>query len=216
MTTIEYFYSAHSAYAYLGHRKLLDICSAHECQLIHRPIDLRPVVRAVGSLPYDKRTQHNVDYHFGREIERWAAFRGVEILNHRPTYHDKGLDLSNGLLIAAIQHGADIDSLSYAVLRAHWRDDIDLDDADQLRKVAAGVDPDYAAFVDQAMDDAVQEIHRVNTAEAIDRGIFGSPTFFLNGDMYYGQDHLELLEHGLTAPFKPHSFHNPAPGAPRR
>jgi len=215
MNTIEYFYSAHSAYAYLGHRKLLEICSAHDCKLIHRPIDLRPVVRAVGSLPFDKRTQHNVDYHFGREIERWAEFREVEILNRRPTYHDHGLDLSNGMLIAAIRQGADIDALSHAILRAHWLDDIDLDNADRLRRVATQIGPDYDVFVDQAMDEEVQEIHRKNTAEAIDRGIFGSPTYFLNGDMYYGQDHLELLESGISRPFKPHVFQNPKPGAPR-
>lgn len=215
MNTIEYFYSAHSAYAYIGHSKLLEICTRQGCKLVHKPVDLRPVVSAVGGLPFDKRTQHNVDYHFGREIERWAQFRGIEILSHRPTYHDRKLDFSNGVLISAIGSSADIDALSYAILQAHWRDDADLDDPDQVRKIAVGVSSEYGAFIESALSDEIQSIHAKNTAEAIDRGVFGSPTYFLDGDMYYGQDHLELMESAFRSPFKLTTFFNPKPGAAR-
>ncbi|THH34359.1 2-hydroxychromene-2-carboxylate isomerase [Aliishimia ponticola] len=215
MKTIEYFYSAHSAYAYIGHLRLLEICSSHGCELVHKPIDLRPVVRAVGSLPFDRRTQHNVDYHFGREIERWAQFRNIAILSHRPTYHDRQLDFSNGILIAGINGSADIDALSYAILQAHWRDDADLEDPDQMRKVATNLNPEYGKFVDIALSEEVQRIHSSNTNEAIERGIFGSPTYFLDGDMYYGQDHLELMEYAISQPFGPFNFLNPKPGDPR-
>lgn len=215
MNIIEYFYSAHSAFAYIGHQKLLDIREAHGCELVHRPIALSPVVEAVRGLPFDARTQHHVDYFFGREIERWAEIREVEILRHRPTHHDNSLNLSNGLLIVAIQRGVDIDALSLAVLRAHWLHDIDLNDADQLKQVAASVSSDYAEYVDEAMGEAAQEQHLKNTNEAIKRGVFGSPTFFLNGDMFYGQDHLELIERALRTPFKPNRFKNPIPGQPR-
>jgi 2-hydroxychromene-2-carboxylate isomerase len=42
-----------------------------------------------------------------------------------------------------------------------------------------------------------------NTAEAIARGIFGSPTYFVRGDMFYGQDRLEMLERAISRPFDP-------------
>jgi 2-hydroxychromene-2-carboxylate isomerase len=47
----------------------------------------------------------------------------------------------------------------------------------------------------------VVAVHDKNTAEAIERSVFGSPTYFVDGDMFYGQDHLELVAHACQAPF---------------
>ena len=209
MRKIEYFYSAHSAFAYIGSAKLAAICAANECVLEHRPIALSPVVEAVGGLSFDARTRGHVNYYFGREVERWAEFRGAEILNHRPSYHDNSLDLSNGMLIAAIEQGGDVDALAHAVLQAHWRDDIDLADAATLAGVAKSVGIDPAPLLDAALTAPIQATHAANTAEAIARSVFGSPTYFVDGDMFYGQDHLEMLERALQKPFAPHSFKNP-------
>ncbi|MCY6382589.1 2-hydroxychromene-2-carboxylate isomerase [Hoeflea prorocentri] len=209
MKIIEYFYSAHSAFAYIGSKRLLEICSEHGCRLEHRPIGLSPVVRAAGGKPFAGRTQRHVDYYFGREVERWAQFRGVPIINFRPTFHDNPLDLPNGMLIAAIDQGADVDTLSHAILEAHWQDDADLADPEALAKAAsaAGIDP--APLLDAALTEPIQAMHQANTDEAIARGLFGSPTYFVDGDMFYGQDHLELMERALKKPFAPASFKNP-------
>lgn len=212
MPDIEYFYSAHSAYAYIGARRLMQICAATGATLIHRPITLSPVVEAAGGLPFRGRTKPHVDYYFGREIERWAEWRDVEIIDFRPTYHDNPLDLSNGMLIAADQQGADIDTLSEAILRAHWRDDADLANLETLAQVArdAKVDPD--PLLDAALSPGIQTLHQTYTQEAIARNVFGSPTYFVAGDMFYGQDRLEFVERALTEPFRPYRFQNPDPG----
>ncbi len=212
MREIEYFYSAHSAFAYIGSAKLAQICADHGCQLVHRPIALSPVVEAVGGLSFRDRTKAHVDYYFGRELERWAEMRGVPIIGHRPTYHDNALDLSNGMLIAAVQAGADVDALAHALLEAHWRDDIDLADAGALRAAALGVGINAEPLLDAALSDDVQAVHRANTEEAIERNVFGSPTYFLDGDMYYGQDHLDLMASAMTTPFPPNTFRNPSVG----
>lgn len=209
MKEIEYFYSAHSAFAYLGSARLMEICRSNGCRLAHRPISLRPVIEAAGGLPFRGRTKAHVDYFFGREIERWAEFRDVPVISHRPTFHDKPLDLSNGMLIAAIEQNADVDSLAHAILQAHWRDDADLADPDALSKAAISVEIDPAPLIEAALAPEIQTIHQANTDEAIGRGIFGSPTYFVDGDMFYGQDRLEFLERALTRPFKPAEFKNP-------
>lgn len=209
MREIEYFYSAHSAFAYLGAGRLREIAAAHGCKIIHRPIALSPVVEAVGGLPFAGRTRAHIDYFFGREIERWSEIRGVEVINHRPTHHDNALDLPNGMLIAAAQQGADVGALSEAVLQAHWRDDADLANPDHLRQaaVAANVSPD--PLLDAALSAPVQAQHKANTAEAIARSVFGSPAYFLDDEMFYGQDRLEMLDRALTMPFKAPAFRNP-------
>ena len=209
MRTIEYFYSAHSAFAYLGSARLMEICATHDCRLEHRPVALRSVIDGVGSQPVHQRTRAHVDYFFGRELERWAALRGVPIIDHRPTHHDNPLDLPNGMLIAAIEQQADVDRLAHAVLEAHWRDDADLAHIRTLTGIALSVDVDATPLLDAAMSKPVQDQHRANTAEAISRSVFGSPTYFLDGDMFYGQDHLEMLERALQQPFAPNRFRNP-------
>ena len=66
MSKLIYYYSAHSAFAYLGSARLMEICAAHDLTLVHRPIPLSPVVEAQGSLPFRSRTQGHVDYFFSR------------------------------------------------------------------------------------------------------------------------------------------------------
>ena len=209
MREIEYFYSAHSAFAYIGSDKLAQICRDHNARLIHKPILLSPVVEAVGGLPFAARTQAHVDYFFGREIERWAEWRGVEIITHRPTFHDNPLDLPNGLIIAAVEQGADVDALAYAILQAHWRDDADIADATVLRGLLDVLGMD-AGLLDRAKSAPVQAISKANTQEAIARSVFGSPTYVLDGDPFYGQDRLELLERALLTPFAKTVFQNPS------
>ena len=209
LSTIEYFYSAHSAYAYLGHQRLLEICKARGCKLVHRPFDLYPVIDAARGPQSRSFSAHYVDYFFGREITRWAQYRGLEVLNHRPTHHDHSLKLPNGFLIAAAEDDIDVDALSFALLQGHWRDDIDLADPDHLRRATVHLAVDRERLLERAESAEVQAVHDQNTQVAIARGVFGSPTYFLDGDMYYGQDHLELLDQAFDHPYGAHSFYNP-------
>lgn len=201
MADIEYFYSAHSAYAYIGSAKLMEIAAAKGARIVHRPIELRQVLVAMGGATNSMTPKRRV-YFSGREIERWAAFRGAAIMDGIPTHHANGLDRSNGLLIAAIEAGHNIDRLAHVMLEAHWRDDADLDNPADLKAIAEQAEvPDVDALLAAALSPAIQDIHSANTAEAIERSVFGSPTYFVEGDMFYGQDHLELIAAALDKPF---------------
>ena len=83
------------------------------------------------------------------------------------------------------------------MLHAHWVEDFDLDNMDDLKKIGerAGIDP--APLLETAASEDVRRIYCENTEEAIERHLFGSPTYFVDGDIFYGQDHLELIAHTL-------------------
>lgn len=212
MATIEYVYSAHSAYAYLGSAELMRICAAYGAELIHKPILLTPVVEAQGSLPFRARTQAHVDYFFGREIERWAEYRDVPIVKFRPTYHDADYSLASGMILALGAKGRQADALAHALLEVHWRDDADLSDRTILARVAEGIGENPDALLEQAAADTVQaELHAISDwAKA--KHVFGSPTYIVDGDPFYGQDRLELVERALQKPFAPSTWHNPRVG----
>lgn len=198
---IEYFYAAHSAFAYLGSARFMAIAAASGRKIAHRPVDLRRVVAEGGAVPFRGRSRAHGAYFFGREIERWSEERGAPWIGRIPTHHANDITLPNGMLIAGLTLGLDIDGLAHALLEAHWQRDADLADQSALAEIgrSAGVDP--APLLDLALSPQVQAIYQANTEEAIQRSVFGSPTYFVDGDMFYGQDRLEMIERTLRTPY---------------
>jgi len=201
MSDIEYFYSAHSAFAYLGSAKLLEIASAAGRNIVHKPVYLDEVVKAMDPGGFKGRGKAHRAYYFGREIERWAEHRGVPFKVGIPANHFHDMSRANGLLIAGIQQSHNVDRLSHALMEAHWSRHADLADEVALAEIASSVGLDPAALLSAALSPEVQSIYKANTAEAIERLIFGSPTYFVDGDMFYGQDHLELVERAFQQPY---------------
>jgi len=204
MPAIEYFFSAHSAFAYLGSARLKAIAEAAGAGIIYKPMDLHAVLEAIGRADFAGRPKAHKAYYFKREIDRWAEFRDAPVLGYRPTHHDNDTSLSNGMLIAGLQQGLDIGELAHAMLEGHWRYDADLDNRDTLASLAekAGFEP--VPLLAAALSEEIQSIYRANTRDAINRSVFGSPTYFVDGDMFYGQDRLELVERALNKPFDGH------------
>jgi 2-hydroxychromene-2-carboxylate isomerase len=164
-------------------------------------MDLNRVVAAAGSTAFRERNAKYRAYFFGREIVRWAEYRNAPVMDGRPTHHDKDMTLPNCFLIAGIAAGHDIDRLAHALLEAHRRDDADLTDEATLTALAHAVGIDGAPLLAAARTSDIEGIYVANTAEAIDRSVFGSPTYFVDGDMFYGQDRLEMVERALRQPF---------------
>jgi len=197
--TIEYFYSAHSAYAYLGAPTLGRIARQTGARIIHRPFDFLPVVQAAGAQGFKDRSAAHIAYFFGRELRRWAQWRDLEILAYRPTHHDNSLALASGMILATTER----DTLSFAILQAHWRYDADIADPAALRAIAHDCGLDADVLLRSAQNAEIQAQFATNTDEAIARGVFGSPTYFVDGDMFYGQDRLDMVERALARPFAP-------------
>lgn len=201
MAEIEYWFSAHSAFAYLGSARFREIADAARAKVIYRPYDLDRVVEAVSMVPFAKRTMAHKRYYFQREIDRWAQYRNAPVCGFRPTHHDNSTALCNGMLIAALHAGLEIHPLAHAMLQAHWRDNADLADSATLEALARGVGLEPAPLLEGALSPEVQAEYERNTTEALERPIFGSPTYVVDGDMFYGQDRLEMVERALQAPF---------------
>lgn len=199
---IEYFFSTHSAFAYLGSALFRQITERANRPVRYVPFDLRRGLAASGHDPTGGLTSARRSYFFGREIERWSEYRDAPVISNRPTWHDHDLARSSSMVIAADQADNNVSDLVHAMLSAHWRNDADLDDADTLVAIADSVGLDGKALL-RASDDAdIQAQYQRNTDEAISRNVFGSPTYIVDDDMFYGQDRLELVERALSQPFR--------------
>ncbi len=202
MVEIEYYYAAHSAFAYLGSARLMEIVKASGATLLHRPVDLRRVVPAAGAAPFGKRSPAHRAYYFGREIQRWSEERDAPVVSNLPTYHHHDINLPNCFLIAAGETGDAVDRLAHALLQAHWRDDADLAAPVTLVVLANEIGLDGQGLLAAANTPEVKAAYETYTQNAIDRSVFGSPTYFVDGDMFYGQDRLEMVERAIRQPYR--------------
>ena len=199
---IEYFFAPYSAYAYLGNAELQAIARRTGAEIVYRPMDLRAVMTAARSQTFVERTEAHKDYFFGREMIRWAEHRGLPMMDRIPTHHANDIALSNCLMIAADQAGHDMANLTNIIMHAHWVDDADMDSEEDLSAICAKAGLESGPLLATAKTESVQAIYKANTQEAIDRHVFGSPTYFVGGDMFYGQDRLQLVERAVLKPYK--------------
>jgi 2-hydroxychromene-2-carboxylate isomerase len=207
MAKLEYFYSAHSSYSYLGSAELMKIANDANCRIIHKPFDLRVSMEITGPGPISGRTPERKAYFYGRDIERWAEWREVPFMAGRytavrPAHHDNDMTLVNCMLIAGQESGVNVDQLADFLLRGHWRDDADLADFATLIKLGHDAGVDSELLLGNAALPKIQAIYQANTNEAIERSVFGAPTYFVDGDMFFGQDRLMMVERALKTPFE--------------
>lgn len=195
---VEYFYSAHSAFAYIGSTTFMRIAAKAGAEIVHRPMDLRKVMAAAKGPAFTRYSEAHMAYFFGVEINRWAEFRNAPVMGLNPTHHANDPTLSNCLLIATAEAGESADQLAHAILQAHWRDDADFDDEFTLVQLCESVGLAPKPLLEQARSSEVQAIYDQNTAEAFERSVFGAPTYFVEGEMFYGQDRLEFVERALV------------------
>ncbi len=202
MAVVEYFYATHSVYAYLGASKFIEITSNQNHKIVHKPFNLPEAIIGAGSITIGERSAAHLDYFFRREVARWSEFRGVPLKTFLPTHHFNSLAPSSAMLIAGSGLGLNIDKLAHAMMKFHWLYDADLADKETLDTIARSVGIDPLPLLAVIESEQILKIFRANTMEAIKRSVFGSPTYIVDGDMFYGQDRLDLVERALVNPFQ--------------
>ncbi len=202
MPEITYFFAAHSAFAYLGSAAFYEIAQKAGRKIRFRPIDLGKVVAAAHPNGPAKRSREYRNYFFGREIERWGELRGVAFQGGIPANHSHDVTLANCTIIAAGLAGASPAALAHGLLEAHWKNHADLADEAVLAQIITAASLPAAQILQAATGEDVQKSYRQNTESAIAHSVFGSPTYMADGDMFYGQDRLEMLARALDQPFK--------------
>lgn len=202
MTQLDCFYSLSSPWAYLGGPQLQDLVRRHGVQLVLKPYDFQLVVPQTGGIPLKTRPEPRKTYH-ALELARWSEYLGMP-LNLQPAHYPKGVpdDVNwnktpGWMVIAAQLQGLDAFALSHALLRALWAQERKTSDAAVRIAVANEAGYDGAALHALEQSAQVQAQYRANSEEAVAIGVFGAPTFVLNGERFWGQDRLMFVERAL-------------------
>ena len=193
---IDYYFSVLSDWAYLGGERLERLARRYAVRINHMPVRLAAVYAGTGGIILQKRSKQRQDYRVV-ELVRWRDHLGIPI-ELFPRHYPTDDQLASCMIIAAKLAGADCGLLANGILRAIWAENRDIAEADTLRKLADGLGMSGEGLLASARAGAsIEEFDRY-TQEAQDRGVFGSPFYFLGKEAFWGQDRLQFLEDALA------------------
>lgn len=192
---VDYFYALQSPFAYLGSALFEEILDRQGATAVCKPANFMAVFEATGGLPLPKRSPARQKYRLV-ELERWREVRGVP-LNLQPAHFPVADLPAATLVIAAEKSGQDALALSHAIMRAVWAEERDVSDPATLKAIADAAGLDGATLLEAAEVPSCATQYEANTAEAIERNVFGAPFFFYGDEPFWGQDRLDLLDRAL-------------------
>jgi|TARA_B110000495_G_C22977170_1_gene574099 2-hydroxychromene-2-carboxylate isomerase len=191
--TVEFYFDVGSPTAYLAHKRLQQLKQQYDCIIDYHPVLLGGLFKASGNsspvmVPAKGR------YMMVDDLPRFAKLYDVT-LNNNPHFPINTLNLMRGAV--ALLDGEHFETYIDAVFNAIWVDSKNMADIETVSEVlsSAGLNPQAILTSTQSPD--VKETLITDTGKAVERGLFGAPTMFVDGEMFFGQDRLQFVEAAL-------------------
>jgi len=189
---VEFLFDFGSPTSYLAYKQLPKIASRHGARIVWTPILLGAVFKATGNtspamIPSKAR-------YMNADLARFAKRYNV-VLNFNTHFPVNTLSLMRGAV--AYQPTSQFDIYVNAIFDAMWAHPRNLNDPGEVAHVLHDIGLRPEEFMARIEQVDVKEKLKANTEAAIARGVFGAPTFFVNGEMFFGQDRLDFVEEAL-------------------
>ena len=199
MKKLEFFFDYSSPWTYLASTRIEDIARRHNAQLVWRPFLVGGVFNAVNPSVYQSR-EHPVvpkQRYYGKDMQDWARYYGITL--KLPAINVAAVKVVNTLRGAYVaeEHGR-IAQYSHRAFESFWVEGRDIGSPEVIAEIAREAGLDGAELLEKINQPQYKEKLRAATQELIDRGGFGSPTFFVDGNLFFGNDRLALVEFELS------------------
>jgi carboxymethylenebutenolidase len=193
--TVDYYFATISPWAFLGHERFVKIAKDTGATIAVKPVNFGEIFPVSGGLPLPKRAPQRQAYRLV-ELKRWSEHLGVR-MNLQPKYFPANGDLAACWILAANEVGTgQALAMTGAVSKALWTQERDIADADTLASLAGEIGLDARAIAARAP--AMAERYAALTREAIDAGVFGAPSYVIDGEIFWGQDRLDFVARKLA------------------
>jgi 2-hydroxychromene-2-carboxylate isomerase len=198
MKSVEFYYDLVSPYSYLAYGRVGRICEESGAELILRPMLLGAVHKAVGlQAPIEIRPKASYQ---AQDIRRWAQYYGLPLEFPDP-FPFRTLKTMRAAMF--LQEREELGAFTREAFALYWEEggapgglqETDEDDPVSTVAVRIGVDPEEV--LRGAASPGVKQALKVATAEAVERGVFGAPAFFVGDEMFWGNDRLHFVEAAL-------------------
>ncbi len=201
---VDYYFSFQSPWAYIGHQPFQEVANSYGLKVNHKPVLLVDLFSETGGLPLAKRHPVRQRYRMV-ELQRWRDKRGLKF-HLQPANWPFNARLADGVVIAAVEAGHDPDRFVRRAFAGVWEDQLNLADAATLVKMADDCGLPGKQLVERSGSEAIDAAYEQNRGDALAADVFGSPGYVLDGEVFWGQDRIELLADALKsgrAPYRP-------------
>ena len=188
MKEIEFWFSIGSTYTYLSVSRLIKVERKFEVSFSWQPFSVRKIMREMDNVPFPPTKQAKVDYMW-RDIQRRARGYGFEASVPAP-YPLKEFDLANRIAVLGMQEGW----CSYyvqATYRRWFLEWLEPGSEPNVSESLREIGQDSERILELASGKETGEVYSCQTESAQSKGIFGSPSFIVGGELFWGDDRLE-------------------------
>ncbi len=189
---VEFYYDFSSPYTYIASRRIEKICEDNDAALEWKPFLLGGVFNEIGSIPAVQ-----IDNKFSylrRDFEESAIFYGADF--KFPDIFPLNSVRSMRGAFAAQEKGKLVE-YTHEMFRLYWTQGVDLSKAEILGEAVGKIGIDAQWFVNRIAEQEIKDKLRDETNIAIERGVFGAPTMFVDDKMFWGNDRLDFLDRYL-------------------
>ena len=189
MQEINFWFSIGSTYTYLTVSRLSEIIEAENLKINFFPFSVRTVMKDMDNIPFPPSKKPKVD-HMWRDIQRRAMHYKINVPEVPVPYPLKDLDLANCVAIVGLQEGWILKYLeeTYKLWFLNWSEAGSLENLNvSLTKIKLNSNE----VITKARSSKIVDLYNGNTSEAKVKNVFGSPTFIVGKELFWGDDRLE-------------------------
>jgi 2-hydroxychromene-2-carboxylate isomerase len=194
MKQVEFFFDVGSPFSHIAWRALPEIAARNGAEIVWRPILIGGIFKATGNV--SPMTVPAKGSYSTIDLYRWAEYYGIPF-QMNPHFPINTLPLMRGATAMLMRSPKALETYLDAIYPAMFEQPVNLGDVQEIGKVLARAGIDPQALLAEIGTDAVKDKLRTDTDEAVQRGVFGAPTFFVGKEMYWGQDRLMFVERAL-------------------
>jgi len=189
MKKIEFWYSIGSTYTYLSTQRLGQIESQNEVKFEWMPFSVRSRMIEMENVPFmAEKKRDKIDYMW-RDVQRRAKFYGFDAKIPAP-YPLKEFDLANKVAIMGKDQGW-IKEYTVLTYKKWFLEHLEPGSEPNLSSTLEEIGLDAKNIIKQAQADDIEQKYLKNTEMAKNKGIFGSPTFIVENEVFWGDDRCE-------------------------
>lgn len=196
MKEIDYYLTSSSPFNYLGFKPIQDVAVKHGYTLNIRPVNIRGIWAETGAVPPAERPPIRQRMRL-IELERFALHRDVP-LNLQPKFFPVDPTLADQTIIALIEQGENPQPYMAGIFASVWVHEQDIADEITLFTLLQQHNHNPEGVLNLAKSEAITKIRDQNTQLAVKAGALGVPSYVLNGECFWGQDRISLLDEAIT------------------
>ena len=188
MQNIDFYFSIGSTYTYLSVTRILDVEKKHVVKFNWKPFSVRAIMKEMNNIPFPKDKKNKVDYMW-RDIERRAEGYGFFAKTPVP-YPLSEFDLANKLAILGLKEDWGIDYVKTTYKRWFQKGKEPATEPN-ISEICSELKLDKEQTISKANSEEIEKEYLANTDNARINKVFGSPSFIVNSEIFWGDDRME-------------------------